>query len=552
MLARPVSPAAGGPAGSPGPGPDMLARPVSQARPVSPAAGGPAGSPGPGPAAATRPVNGLAAARAMVTLSSTVSVRGTARKPDHEQVGLPVAGRLRLAGPGAAEYLPRRFVGWAASRSLAAKSVTGISFGLAICAAAWFSGGTAADNVRAVIALSGSYLAAWAARLLIDRPAGLAGGESTSGPASSAARPGAAHPGAAQPETANPVLLARLIGVLSAVVVCAGLAFGARVARWTSAWEFATAVLAIASVSQTVGACRGLGRAAGPGLPRGAVPVALIAVVAPVWGTRITLLVLLSWAIADLCHTLATRGPAGPAGPAGPVKSAGPVRSPQRVARCRDDGRISCWFGSLVRGNLPALPPAIAGLSATSMVVLLGMGNLPGPLALTPAVAMLLAAPGSSYRHAGRLDWLVPGLLQAAQFLYLAALGFSRGVPAPLVFALCAMIAARYVTLARSGGQPPDVTLARSGGQPPDVTPARSGGQPPDVTPAWSGGQSPGKSGSGAGSRDGLGWEGRMLVVGFGALTGATVFAYAALTAYLGVLICSEIMTICHPEGAGR
>jgi hypothetical protein len=47
----------------------------------------------------------------------------------------------------------------------------------------------------------------------------------------------------------------------------------------------------------------------------------------------------------------------------------------------------------------------------------------------------------------------------------------------------------------------------------------------------------------------GLGWEGRMLVAGLGVLAGLTTFAYAALTAYVGVLICSKVMT--SRRGAG-
>lgn len=399
--------------------------------------------------------------------------------------GLPVAVPRGLARADAPQYLPDRFASWASGRSLAPNSLTGISLGLATCAAAWFSGGTTGDDVRGVAALCGSCLAAWAALLLISGTAGTQQG---------------------QADTVAAQRLARLINAVSAAVVCTGLAIGAGPARWTGTWQLATAVIAIAAVGQTIRACRG-GRddwrsgpvRAGRTGPPGGGRVALIAVVAPIWGPRITLLALLSWAIASTCQAAAGRWPA----PAGGQR--GERQSLPDVAAYRDDGRIACWLGTLVRGNLPALLPALAGLAATGMVTVLGMGNLPGPLALTPAVAMLLAAPGSSYRHTGRLDWLVPAVLQAGQFLYLATLGFSRGVPAPLTFGLCAMVALRYLALADRTG-PPRADGLESGG--------------------------------------GLGWDGRMLVAGFGALLGATMLAYAALTAYLGVLICSQIMTM--------
>jgi hypothetical protein len=47
----------------------------------------------------------------------------------------------------------------------------------------------------------------------------------------------------------------------------------------------------------------------------------------------------------------------------------------------------------------------------------------------------------------------------------------------------------------------------------------------------------------------GMGWEGRMLIAGLGAIAGIATFAYVALTAYLGVLICSEVMTSCLAIG---
>ncbi|HEY7147157.1 MAG TPA: DUF5941 domain-containing protein [Streptosporangiaceae bacterium] len=491
---------------------------------------------------------------------------GSDRADDQE--GLAAAAGAALAA------VPRRFTRWGTARALAPASMTGISVLLACCAAAWLSGGTRADSLRAVAALAGSYIAAWAAQLLAAAalpgrfsPAGQGGlaspGLASPGPGPGRASPGSAGPGRASSgsaalaaiRTAQPIIsgtparpeapdlpgsaaagmagpvspvstvsaagtvspvstvgpvspvslagsrrLARLAGPAAEYALYGGLALGAQARHWTGAWELAAAVLIVGSAQQLIRACRGqaAGAARQPGPPPGADRLVLIAVITPVWGARTTLLALLCWAVAVTAITAASRRPR-------------PARSPEVIARYRDDGRIARLLGQLVRGNLPALPGAVAGLVATAMVVALGMRNLPGLLVLTPVIAMLLAAPGASYRHAGRLDWLVPVILQVGQLLYLAALGFSYGVPAPLAFGLCAIIALHYVALSGPGD-----------GQ------ARPGSQPS------------------------LGWEGRMLVIGFGALAGVTMFAYAAMTAYLGLLICSKIMTICATEGASR
>jgi hypothetical protein len=167
------------------------------------------------------------------------------------------------------------------------------------------------------------------------------------------------------------------------------------------------------------------------------------------------------------------------------------------IAAYRDDGAAAVWLSRVVRGQFVPLPPAVAGLAATSFLAWLGMRNLPGILLLTPLVVMLLAAFGSSHPHDGRLDWLVPAVLVAGQLVYVAAIGFSFGVPPPLTFTLCSLIALRYVGLPRDdlGGAAADTRL---------------------------------------------GWEGRMLAVGIGAMLGITTIAYAALVVYVGVLICGR------------
>ena len=164
---------------------------------------------------------------------------------------------------------------------------------------------------------------------------------------------------------------------------------------------------------------------------------------------------------------------------------------------------MSRWFGGLVQGRLPPLPPVLVGLFVTCVLAALGLGNLSGILVLTPVEAMMLAALGARHPHDGRLDWLVPALLMAGECVFLAALGLSYRVAAWLVFALLAAVIMRHVDLA---------FRARA-----------CRGLPADVF--------------------GLGWEGRMLLAGVAAVAGLVPFAYALLSGYLWVLFIWDFLS---------
>jgi hypothetical protein len=199
-----------------------------------------------------------------------------------------------------------------------------------------------------------------------------------------------------------------------------------------------------------------------------------------------------------------------------------------QIAAYRDDGPLSLWLGRLVEGRIPPVPPLIVGLFVTCALAALGMGNLSGVLLLTPVEAMLLAGLGSSHPHDGRLDWLVPAAIQAAEYLFLAALAFTHKVPAPLVFALVAAVVLRHLDVAYRARHQivwPVTGRIRTFSAAYGLTwpPTAADGRPADVT--------------------GLGWEIRMLVLGVGAALGITPAASVLLAGYLWGLLARDFLT---------
>jgi hypothetical protein len=166
----------------------------------------------------------------------------------------------------------------------------------------------------------------------------------------------------------------------------------------------------------------------------------------------------------------------------------------------RDDGVLARWAGRLVQGNMPPLSGAVAGLAATALLASIGMTDTIAIVKLAPLVAMLLAAPGAGHPHTGRRDWLVPAIMQLSQYIYLALLGLSSGVPRPAVFAVCALTAIRYLQLAADADR-------------------------------------------GATRSTRPGWEGRLFLLGCCSMISIAAVAYLAVAAYLGVLICKVVAT---------
>lgn len=159
----------------------------------------------------------------------------------------------------------------------------------------------------------------------------------------------------------------------------------------------------------------------------------------------------------------------------------------------RGDGWLSVRIGKFVGGRLPPMAPLFVGLLVTGVLAALGLRNLPGILVLTPVEAMLLAALGSWHPHDGRSDWLVPPLIQLAEYVFLSEVGFASHLWPPVTFALVAATGFRHL----------DLACRVRGGLALGV------------------------------DRRGFGWEGRMIIAGVAAVFGVQMVVYPVLAAYL-------------------
>jgi hypothetical protein len=430
-----------------------------------------------------------------------VTVRILDAGPDSEGA----VARL-LADPAA-----RDMARWAAWRKLTPAALYGISLGLGLIAAVWFSELAVRAKLLAIAALAGSFLIARTGSLL-----------------AATSREGRVRPAVTWLGAASALLTE--FAVYAALAVSSGLAgpngpygsgvagldgtFGGAlrntfVASWGGAgqagvWRLAIAAMLVLAVRRMAelgyehrapenlcprSVLRTLEQAVT--LPAGE-RFAVIALTAVFFGPRLTFLLLLAWGVVAAGFVLASQA----------ARSAAVTRPAGELAAYRGDGVVSHRVGGLVQGRLPPLPPLLAGLLVTGVLAALGMGNLSGILVLTPIEAMMLAALAARHPHDGRLDWLAPALLLAGECVFLAALGLSRHVAAWLVFVLLAGVVMRHADLAYR---------------------ARVGrGIPADVA--------------------GLGWEGRILLAGVAAVAGIVPFAYAVLSGYLWVLFCRDFL----------
>jgi Family of unknown function (DUF5941) len=416
--------------------------------------------------------------------------------------------------------------GWAARRKLSPAALYGMSLGLGLLSALWFSEVAIRAEVVAVAALLGALAVGRAGGLLASagregriRPAidwlGAASGLLTEFAVY------AALAGSAGLRAASASQAAGLNGIFGRVLA------GTPAASWGGSgpdgvWRLAVAAMLMLAIRRIAWLCceavnrpaasqepisasqvpgpasaparRSAGRIVGQviALPTGE-RFALIAVTAVFFGPRLTFLLLLAWGALAAGYALAGQI----------ARSARPARTGGLPGAYRGDGVVSLLMGDLVQGRIPPLLPVLPGLLVTCVLVVLGLANLPGVLILAPVMAMLLVALGAWHPHDGRLDWLAPALLVAGECLFLAALGFARHVIPAVVFALLAGVIIRHADLAYR---------------------ARVGrGLTADVF--------------------GLGWDGRILVAGVAALAGLVPFAYAVVAGYLWLLCCWEFLS---------
>ena len=130
-----------------------------------------------------------------------------------------------------------------------------------------------------------------------------------------------------------------------------------------------------------------------------------------------------------------------------------PVTDPAGLIRRRDDGYLVRTYVSRPGGPLPAATALIAAAAALGLVIALLTGALPfatwveRSLPLTGiTVLVLVAGVSARARHTGRLDWLVPAALRAAEYLMVCAVGVIGAVPGPLVFLLILLLALKHHT----------------------------------------------------------------------------------------------------------
>ena len=570
-----------------------------------------------------------------------------------------------------ADPIARDVARWASERALAPAALMGISLGLGVVAAIWFSEPTATAKAVAGVTLLAAFVASRAGRVLAAEPGpvlaaiGFPGGRA-------GARAGVIQPAADWLSAAGWAITE--CAVYAGLAASAGLGGaspgGTRAGRFDVAaigadssgvWHLAVAAMAVLAVRRMTDLCyeRATERTGGrTRLPRSAgrrrieraltLPAGeralLVIVTGGIWGPRVAFLALIGWGVAATAYTLTARmvglrdsaahggrvlstalapadegsislGAAAPFGVLGALadgprsgdearsgsgarsgdgadgeddvngagragagedafsavglRATGTAREPAarrsprpqaapresvagyQIAAYRDDGPVSLWLGRLVEGRIPPLPPVLVGVFVTVALALLGMGNLSGVLVLTPVEAMLLAGLGSCHPHDGRLDWLVPPLLQAGEYLFLAALAFSRAVSPPLVFALIAAVVLRHLDVAyrarhrirwpaarppgRGARQRARATEPAGRGRRPAARrglaasrgltwpPIAADGRPADVT--------------------GLGWEVRMLALGVGAALGVVPFACVVLAGYLWALLIHDFLT---------
>ena len=168
----------------------------------------------------------------------------------------------------------------------------------------------------------------------------------------------------------------------------------------------------------------------------------------------------------------------------------------------RDDSHMCVLLGRVVPGAIPPLLPAVAGALIVGVLLAADRGELTGITLFAPVAALLLSGMASGHPHDGRFDWLVPPVLRATEYGYLAVMGLASGVPGSVLFVLLVAIISHH----RDDVARPAVGTTR---------------------PVWV-------------RVLALGWDGRMFVIAVGGALDALSLTYGILTGYMVVLLVRE------------
>jgi phosphatidylglycerophosphate synthase len=235
---------------------------------------------------------------------------------------------------------------------------------------------------------------------------------------------------------------------------------------------------------------------------------ALIAVLAATVNGRVALAAVVIWGLLAAAYTLGLRS----------LRSASMrvgVLDTVDTSRHRDDGPLV--RAVLSRAGLPA-PLAfalVAVLAALAVVVwlLVGGASHAKPVLVVAAALVLSAGLPARARHGRPLDWLVPGALRAAEYLFVVAVGLIGSVPPPVVFGLLFALALRHY----------DLVARMEKGAP-----------------------------AGSGTRAVLGWDGRVVVVTVAALAGVATLGEAMLAVAVGGVFLIAAIADWRREGSAR
>jgi hypothetical protein len=180
--------------------------------------------------------------------------------------------------------------------------------------------------------------------------------------------------------------------------------------------------------------------------------------------------------------------------------AAGSYAASTATERYRDDGFLAHLVGRLWRTHTPVLFSTGLGIIVPFLTMTVAR---PGVALFGAVWCVIIAGSVADHPHRGRLDWLAPPLLRVTEYTFIGGLGITQGVPPALVFGFLAAIAFHHYDSAYRN-------LQRAG-----------------PVPAWL-------------AHAGLGWDGRMLVVGVISTLGLLPQAYAVLAVAAWVIFIAD------------